>query len=86
MVAHRLFISFYLPEDELERLSSRSSFFSSVVSSMLVTVSAFSAVLESKIDYVKIGINGTLELVCAHKYGYYEQVMTQLACSEQKSV
>jgi hypothetical protein len=23
------------------------------------------AVLESKIDYVKIGINGTLELVCA---------------------
>ena len=43
------------------------------------------AVLESKIDYVKIGINGTLELVCAHKYGYYEQVMTQLACSEQKS-
>jgi hypothetical protein len=43
------------------------------------------AVLESKIDYVKIGINGTLEVVCAHKYGYYEQVMTQLACSEQKS-
>jgi hypothetical protein len=42
-------------------------------------------VLESKIEYVKIGINGTLELVCAHKYGYYEQVMTQLACSEQKS-
>jgi hypothetical protein len=29
--------------------------------------------------------NGTLEVVCAHKYGYYEQVMTQLACSEQKS-
>jgi hypothetical protein len=25
------------------------------------------AVLESKIDYVKIGINGTLEVVCAHK-------------------
>jgi hypothetical protein len=43
------------------------------------------AVLESKIDYVKIEINGTLEVVCAHKYGYYEQVMTQLACSEQKS-
>ena len=42
------------------------------------------AVLESKIDYVKMGINGKLELVCAHKYGYYE-VMTQLACSEEKS-
>jgi hypothetical protein len=36
------------------------------------------AVLERKIDYVKIGINGKLELVCAHKYGYYERVMTQL--------
>jgi hypothetical protein len=47
MVAHRLFISFYLPEDEFERLSSRSSFFSSVVSSMLVTVSAFSEMFES---------------------------------------
>ena len=43
------------------------------------------AVLESKIDYVTIGINGTLEVVCAHKYGYYEQVMTQLAFSEEKS-
>ena len=42
-------------------------------------------VLESKIDYVKMGINGKSELVCSHKYGYYEQVMTQLACSEQKS-
>ena len=42
------------------------------------------AVLESKIDYVKMEINGKLELVCAHKYGYYEQVMTQLACSEEK--
>ena len=42
------------------------------------------AVLESKIDYVKMGINGKLELVCAHKYGYYEQVMTQVACSEEK--
>jgi hypothetical protein len=42
------------------------------------------AVLESKIDYVKMGINGKSELVCAHKYGYYEQVMTQLACSEEK--
>jgi hypothetical protein len=42
------------------------------------------AVLESKIDYVKIEINGKLELVCAHKCGYYEQVMTQLACSEEK--
>ena len=31
-----------------------------------------------------MGINGKLELVCAHKYGYYEQVMTQLACSEEK--
>ena len=41
------------------------------------------AVLESKIDYVKIEINGKLELVCAHKYGYYEQVMAQLACSEE---
>jgi hypothetical protein len=41
--------------------------------------------LESTIDYVKIGINGKLELVCAHKYGYYEQVKTQLACSEEKS-
>ena len=30
-----------------------------------------------------MGINGKLELVCAHKYGYYE-VMTQLACSEEK--
>jgi hypothetical protein len=29
------------------------------------------AVLESNIDYVKMGINGKLELVCAHKYGYY---------------
>jgi hypothetical protein len=37
------------------------------------------AVLESKIDYVKMGIIGKLELVCAHYYGYYEQVMTQLA-------
>lgn len=43
------------------------------------------AVLERKIDYLKIGINDKLELLCAHKYGYYEQVMTQLACSEQKS-
>ena len=42
------------------------------------------AVSESKIDYVKMEINGKLELVCAHKYGYYE-VMTQLACSEIKS-
>ena len=42
------------------------------------------AVLESKIDYVKMGINGKLELVCAHKCGYYEQVMTQLVCSEKK--
>jgi hypothetical protein len=33
----------------------------------------------------KMGINGKLELVCAHKYGYYEQVMTQLAFSEEKS-
>jgi hypothetical protein len=32
-----------------------------------------------------MGINGKLELVCAHKYGYYEQVMTQLAFSEEKS-
>jgi hypothetical protein len=32
----------------------------------------------------KMGINGILELVCAHKYGYYEQVMTQLAFSEEK--
>jgi hypothetical protein len=29
-------------------------------------------------------INGKLELVCAHKYGYYEQLITQLACSEEK--
>jgi hypothetical protein len=42
------------------------------------------AVLESKIDYVKMGINGKLELLCAHIYGYYEQIMTQLACSEEK--
>ena len=35
------------------------------------------AVLESTLDYVKIGIDSKLELVCAHKYGYYEQVMTQ---------
>jgi hypothetical protein len=42
------------------------------------------AVLESKIDYVKMGINGKLELLCAHQYGYYEQVMTQLAFSEEK--
>jgi hypothetical protein len=41
-------------------------------------------VLESNIDYVKIGINGKLELVCAHKCGYYEQVMTRLAFSEEK--
>ena len=41
-------------------------------------------VLESTIDYVKIGINGKLKLVCAHKCGYYEQVMTQLVCSEEK--
>ena len=41
-------------------------------------------VLASTIDYVKIGINDKLELVCAHKYGYYERVMTQLACSEEK--
>jgi hypothetical protein len=34
------------------------------------------AVLESKIDYVKMEINGKLELVCAHKYGYYEQLIT----------
>jgi hypothetical protein len=27
------------------------------------------AVLESTIDYVKMEINGKLELVCAHKYG-----------------
>ena len=40
--------------------------------------------LESKIDYVKIEINGKLQLVCAHKYGYHEQVMTQLACSEEQ--
>ena len=33
----------------------------------------------------KMGINGKLELVCAHKYGYYEQVMTQLAFSEENS-
>jgi hypothetical protein len=33
----------------------------------------------------KMGINGKLELVCVHKYGYYEQVMTQLAFSEEKS-
>ena len=32
-----------------------------------------------------MGINGKLELVCAHKYGYYEQVMTQFAFSEEKS-
>ena len=42
-------------------------------------------VLESKNDYVKIRINGKLELVCTHIYGYYEQVMTQLSCSEEKS-
>ena len=42
------------------------------------------AVLESKIDHVKMGINGKLDLVCAHKYGYCEQLMTQLACSEVK--
>jgi hypothetical protein len=41
-------------------------------------------VLASTIDYVKIGINDKLELVCAHKYGYYERVMTQLACSEEQ--
>jgi hypothetical protein len=42
------------------------------------------AVLESNIDYVKMGINGKLELVCANKYGYYEQGLTQLAYSEEK--
>ena len=42
------------------------------------------AVLESNIDYVKMGINGKLELVCAHKYGYYEQVMTQLDVVRKK--
>jgi hypothetical protein len=42
------------------------------------------AVLESSIYYVKIEINGKLELVCVHTYGCYEQVMTQLACSEEK--
>ena len=42
------------------------------------------AVLESKFEYFKMGINGKVELVCAHKYGYYEQVMTQLECSEEK--
>ena len=47
MVGHRLFISFYLPKEEFERLSSRSSFFSSVVSSKLVTVSTFSEMFES---------------------------------------
>jgi hypothetical protein len=31
-----------------------------------------------------MGINSKLELLCAHKYGYYEQVMTQLAFSEVK--
>jgi hypothetical protein len=67
--------SFYLPENEFERLSSRSSFFSSIVAWKLEPKQA---VLESKIDYVKMGINGKLELVCAHKCGYYEQVMTQL--------
>jgi hypothetical protein len=41
-------------------------------------------VIESTIDYVKIGINGKLELVCAHKCGYYEQVTTQLAFSAVK--
>jgi hypothetical protein len=41
-------------------------------------------VIESTIDYVKIGINGKLELVCAHKCGYYEQVMSQLAFSVVK--
>jgi hypothetical protein len=40
------------------------------------------AVLESKMDYAKMGINGKLELVCAHKYGYFKQVMTQLACTD----
>ena len=30
-----------------------------------------------------MGINGKLELVCAHKYGCYE-VMTHFACSEEK--
>jgi hypothetical protein len=25
--------------------------------------------LENKIDYVKIEINGKLELICAHRYG-----------------
>jgi hypothetical protein len=30
-----------------------------------------------------MGINGKLELVCAHQYGYCE-VMTQLECSEEK--
>jgi hypothetical protein len=38
------------------------------------------AVLESNIDYVKIGINGKLELVCAHKCGYYEQVVFESSC------
>ena len=47
MVGHRLFISLYLPKEEFERLSSRSSFFSSVVSSKLVTVSTFSEMFES---------------------------------------
>ena len=42
MVANRLFISFYLPEDEFERLSSMYSFFSSIVSSKLVIVSILS--------------------------------------------
>jgi hypothetical protein len=42
------------------------------------------AVLERENDYVKIRINGKLELVCTNRYGYYEQVMTQLSCSEEK--
>jgi hypothetical protein len=41
-------------------------------------------ILERTIDYVKIGLNGKLDLVCAHTCGYYEQVMTLLAFSEVK--
>jgi hypothetical protein len=49
-----------------------------------VSISVTTMVSKNCFNFGSMGINGKLELVCAHKYGYYEQVMTQLACSEEK--
>jgi hypothetical protein len=44
------------------------------------------AVLESKMDYAKMGINGKLELVCAHKYGYFKQVIVIVPGDSYKQI